>query len=501
MVEGGRPSEHDRVVVDPQQQLIVGIGEPQLHALAGRQTGLGRDGFGGLLAGAEAVRLLTVEDTDARHAAGQVDHALVLHAGLDDFQQQLAAIARRFHVGLQDQIADPVQAIIGDVVLAEPQFAAKLLQVAAAVTGVEHAGRGAEQVEQSPEQPAGRFLGDRLRRPLIHVVRRDVDVGVVGVEVGDRSAFVRIDIAQPQPGFGPRPLLQVGGAVEVAQPFPLIAGGIDLGPERAVDRRQFPRIGRRGGSSRLPRLPWQRVASFIQPGRLVIGVVDVVGHRQQFLRRLAEHLEVAVVDRCDPLALTAGSQRPRVDVAVMDQQGLARQADDPFDVVLFWIAGKFEHGHVPALGIRQGVGELADQDAVTAEVLIGGVAGQVERVDIATVGANPADDGRSGTRLDACADLKLQRALGAEQILVLTHQRGGHRAGGDHKRFGDEGAKQQGEDDRHRDRLDGFAVGGHANRLRPRRLRAQWRRFVRCVGHSSGRSGAVERLFSSHNGY
>ena len=60
--------------------------------------------------------------------------------------------------------------------------------------------------------------------------------------------------------------------------------------------------------------------------------------------------------------LLAGLTHP--DVALPDAQGLTRQTRDPLDEVAAPVERIAEHGHVPARGGLEHVGELVDEDAI-----------------------------------------------------------------------------------------------------------------------------------------
>ena len=61
--------------------------------------------------------------------------------------------------------------------------------------------------------------------------------------------------------------------------------------------------------------------------------------------------------------------------------------------------------------------------------------------------------------LFARIDSEAMAALDAVDVLVPAHQRGGHRAGRDHKRLGLERAEQKRQHERDHDRLDRLADG------------------------------------------
>ena len=108
--------------------------------------------------------------------------------------------------------------------------------------------------------------------------------------------------------------------------------------------------------------------ALVKRGRLEVGVVHRLQHRGDLVGRLALDLEVG-----------DGSSSGRVNTSPWKTlQLLARQADEPFDVVHLPVAGELEHDDVPPLGLAEVEAVLVHQDAVA------GVAGL--RLDLVEVG-------------------------------------------------------------------------------------------------------------------
>ena len=129
---------------------------------------------------------------------------------------------------------------------------------------------------------------------------------------------------------------------------------------------------------------------------------------------------------------------------MLDAEPFVWQPNQPFNVVLFRVARELENDHIPAFGITEYVGGLADQDSVTVERGVVGIVGEVEIVQVVAIGTDSANNRVAlslTAPLEARADPKLMPALAARDILVGAHQGRSHRARRDHKGFGDKGAK------------------------------------------------------------
>ncbi len=142
------------------------------------------------------------------------------------------------------------------------------------------------------------------------------------------------------------------------------------------------------------------------------------------------------------------------------------------DEVLFGVERILEDDHVPTLGRRKVVDKLADQNPIARKTSSGW---RSTTSPESAVSAQRA--GRRDHRTPARCAAGLQRplivdlvvdlnagprlipiaAFGTLHVLVLSHQRGSHRTGRDHKRFGHEGAKQKRENHGQRDRFDRLA--------------------------------------------
>ena len=237
----------------------------------------------------------------------------------------------------------------------------------------------------------------------------------------------------------------------------LFARGVQFGRPLARRPAHLPSALRRCFGPRPPRLPTGGVT---RPGQYVglsVGVVDVVAHRQLTRRVFAKNR----------LRYRIGGP---VHVAVADGDGLPRQSDQPLDVVLFRVARKLEHDHVPTLRIAQRITELVDDDAVAVERLFVRFVRQIQRVHETTVRTHPADDHLKvvqSRRLMRRADGEPMTARVAVQIFVSPHQRRCHRARRDHERLRQERAEDQRQDKSDHQRFDVFAATGNPKPRRP----------------------------------
>ena len=184
-----------------------------------------------------------------------------------------------------------------------------------------------------------------------------------------------------------------------------------------------------------------------------------VGAQAQLVVELLPHV-------LDALGVRRGED---VEVAVVDGDGLAGQADQPLDVVHRravaerprarerLVAGVLEDHHVEAVGRRleQVVKELGHQHAVAGQRRR--VVGRGEPDAFTAVGAGAADDrvGRPALGVDllAAVDRELEAALGTDDHFLVAEERFGHRAGGDDEGLGRERFQEQ---HQHDDEDDGF---------------------------------------------
>src|SRR5690606_28304986 len=58
---------------------------------------------------------------------------------------------------------------------------------------------------------------------------------------------------------------------------------------------------------------------------------------------------------------------PQVHVPIADADRLARQTDQPLDVVRLWLLGKLEDKYIPSVRIAELIGIFVDENAVTVE--------------------------------------------------------------------------------------------------------------------------------------
>ena len=139
----GRIAEVNQRAVDPQQQLVVDVGESQLVR--------SRRFDAGLAAGFEVERLAgaAIDDAERDLAVGQIDRRAEVKARLDQIERQFAAGLGDFDRRVDSQIADPF---------------------------------GAEA--------AGVLSGVRMNLPAIAFGEAAEQAGVVGVEVDDQ---LRVD--------------------------------------------------------------------------------------------------------------------------------------------------------------------------------------------------------------------------------------------------------------------------------------------------------------------
>ncbi len=179
--------------------------------------------------------------------------------------------------------------------------------------------------------------------------------------------------------------------------------------------------------------------------------------------------------------------RQDVEVAVVDEDGLARQADEPLDEVdrhavleraLGWktsVAGKLEDDHVEAVGrrVEKVVHELGRQDAVAAADFgvgelgrpgqVAALIGRFKANVLTAVGASAAADPDvvrfHGIDLIAAIDGEAVAAAGADDPLLIAEKGFGHRAGGDDVGLGVERFEQHHENDDGDEHFDGFADG------------------------------------------
>ena len=263
--------------------------------------------------------------------------------------------------------------------------------------------------------------------------------------------------------------------------------------------------------TRVPVRPPQRPTSAAECLRLVAGVVDALQHRRHGAGGLAGDRRLR--------AVAAGP-----DVAASDRHRLAGEPNEPLDVVGLGILRIAEDDHIPAPRRGEVVGKLIDEDPVAVEGGIAGIVLRalrrvVEELHHQTaVGAAgcrhefPCQPGavllqlavRGFQRFQAAAGLfpfrgagrgachhgpllghfrfepgqfgaerlRLVVLLGATahpvvaatrrtlQILVTSHQRWGHRSGGDHEGLRLEGSEEECQREGDDDRLDRLATEG-----------------------------------------
>ena len=365
-------------------------------------------------------------------AGGQVDAAPVAAPPLDELENDVAPLALDLDLAVQRQVAHGVQA---------------------------------------------ELVGRSRRRRLLDVdcaEDRLHDFRVVGVVVGDQLGAAGIAAGRPGCFFGePEPVIVGRHEVLVAEPDLLSGGAVDaellvvFGADPvAADGVGIGDLGTPAGG------PGVVENLFLH----VVVVVHRLHHRADLDGRLAGDVPAF-------LALAAHE-----DVALADADRLVGQAHDSLDEVGFRSPGIVEDGHVETIRLAEGVGELAHENAVS---FVGALRGLDAVVDhphrVAAHRAGAGDDdlaaGAVGAGVDLVAGADLERilALPADDVLVPAHQGGGHRAGGNHKGLGLEGAEEKGEHKGDHHRLDhlahragrtagrpaGRTAGRPAGRLRP----------------------------------
>ena len=349
----------------------------------------------------------------------------------NQIEQDGAALALGVDVGLERQVTDPIL----------PQ---------------RHVARSAANF--------ARVVGVEIRdqpRPRLRHVLAILDVEPVGIEGNE--------VLVADPGLCPCPVGRFGDRVRAPAVgrFPVLAAGV------AARRLAVPGPG-------LPAQGPARVRHLVDDE---VVIVHRLRHRPDLVRRFAGDVESVRV------GLAARRRRgfgPDVDVAVTNANGFVRPADQPLDVVHPGIARIAEYHHVPALGIGKVVGKLGDQDAVAVvgvpappllgrpidvhrEAAIRAGSGHdvsfahgvqrilslaLRRLGIIQHGAGRLD---SVVLFAAGADPVAVAAFGTDQVFMPALQRGRHRTGGDHERFGLERAKQERQDERNRHGFDRFA--------------------------------------------
>ena len=135
--------------------------------------------------------------------------------------------------------------------------------------------------------------------------------------------------------------------------------------------------------------------------------------------------------------------RTSVDITTLNTNHFVWETDTPFDIVLSSFLYKLENNHVPTTGCFPNVREFANQDTIAGKSRMVSRSKRVDDLGLATQWTYRANhrtvDAFAGlpVKFFTCSTLKLMTAAFAGDILVGSHQRGGHRPCRNHKCFCD----------------------------------------------------------------